>query len=346
MDREAGELIPGAKVEEPFRDRLDAVPGLVPFEIDLESGEIIWGDIGNFDLRQPLYDWALRECHSRSGIRSMVRTPLSVLSEDALVRDAIGPTGFIFHMSRCGSSAIVMALAHGEGNLVISEPEPLNQILLFLSRGNLAEQIEESTKLMILRNMISALGRRRCATNERYYLKFSSWNTLLGETICSLFPDVPSIFIYRNPEEVMVSIGRNPTWFSRMRDYPIAESMSGCDRNTLDGISQERYVAAVLSHIIASAIDREGMSYLDYQFVDAGHFPRLLTSLALDPDVSSLEAMCEQFKYDAKDRRSESRFQQDAAAKRAAVTPEIREACEGRLTNLYQRLRGSPKNVV
>lgn len=332
-------------VSVPFRSTLEAIPGLVPIEVNLAVQGIAWGDIGQFQLRQALYDWGLKECHESVGIKSITQAPLNVLKDKELVPDGLMPSGFLFHMSRCGSSLLAKVLAHGEGNLMISEPEPLNQLLFFLS-NNLTMQITAPDRITMLRNMILALGRKRQLENSRYYLKFTSWNVLLAESIVNAFPGVPSVFLYRNPEEVMVSIARNATGFSQAKRLPLGESMSGCDRATLNRMPQEQYVAAVLARMMASATDETTMHFLNYSNIDTEHLPRFLEFLTLDPDAVSLQAMGNQFRYDSKNLQGQSSFSQDTASKQAAVTSAIRDVCEQWLAEPYRVMQVSHRNLV
>ena len=331
---------------ESFRTTLESIPGLVPVEVNPRARGIAWGDIGSIELRQSFYDWGLRECHESTGIKSITQTPLKVLQEQDLIPDALAPSGFVFHMARCGSSLLAKALAHGQGNLVISEPEPLNQLLFFLTDNKLTQQIEEPDKLRMLRNMVLALGRKRGLDNSRYYLKFSSWNVLQAETICNIFPQVPCLFLYRNPEEVMVSIAKGPTGFSQGKAHQIGVAMSGCDRASLDKMSQQQYVAAVLAQMARHAISQPNMHFLDYSRIDAEHFPQVLELFGHQPDETSMQAMCEQFKYDSKQSQGLSSFSQDTTSKQAAVTPAIQDACDEWLAAPIRAMRESTGNLV
>ncbi len=56
-----------------------------------------------------------------------------------------------------------------------------------------------------LRGMLSALGQRRNGDEKKFFVKFDSWHTINLPLIRRAFPDVPWIFLYRDPLEVMVS---------------------------------------------------------------------------------------------------------------------------------------------
>ena len=145
----------------PFKSLFDSTPGLMPLEVNSQDSWIVWGDIGRFELERPLYEWGLRDCQQSVGIRSVVRTSIEVLNDPALVSDTLYPSGFIFHMSRCGSSVLVRALSHAPGHLVISEPEPFNQLLFMLSGLEIQRQITDRRRVNMLRNLILAFGRKR-----------------------------------------------------------------------------------------------------------------------------------------------------------------------------------------
>jgi len=329
-----------------FAATLAQRPGLVPIELNPQTRGIAWGDIGSFELRQSFYDWGLRDCHETLGIKSITQTPISVLKQENLIGDAVAPSGFIFHMARCGSSLLAKALAHGQGNLVISEPEPLNQLLFLLTDNFPAKQIGDQQRLQMLRTMILALGRTRGLDKQRYFLKFSSWNVLLATTISRLFPQVPCLFLYRNPQEVMVSIERTPTGFVQARPHRIGEALCGLEREQLDQLSPQQYVAAVLARMAAAAIELPQMHFLDYQYINAQYFPQLLDFFAYQPEAASLQAMGEQFQYDSKQARGVSSFSADGASKQAAATPAIQQACEQWLRQPLTQIQASDRNLL
>jgi hypothetical protein len=89
-------------------------------------------------------------------------------------------------------------LAEVPRHRVLSEPPPLNQFLRETSPAASAQDVED------LRSLVSALGHpgRR---ERRFFVKFTSWNVLRLPLIRRAFPDVPFLFLYRDPVEVMVS---------------------------------------------------------------------------------------------------------------------------------------------
>lgn len=128
-------------------------------------------------------------------------TPLSALSDLTPVN---GPSAFIFHVARCGSTLVSRSLAEVARHRVISEPGCVNQLLL-------APDIGAEEKSRLLKGLIYALC--GSAADTRCIFKFSSWNLFFLEQIRALFPATPCVFLYREPAAVMASfIAGPPRW--------------------------------------------------------------------------------------------------------------------------------------
>ena len=57
------------------------------------------------------------------------RTPVEVLTRWREERPGLAPTGFVFHLSRCGSTLVSQMLAALPQNVVLSEAGPINDAL-------------------------------------------------------------------------------------------------------------------------------------------------------------------------------------------------------------------------
>src|SRR5438270_6483250 len=89
-----------------------------------------WCYLGDFRLTDPFFGESVRRAF-RHPFRVLFRqqTPVDVLIERAATHPGIGPTGFIFHMSRCGSTLIAQMLAASDRNVVVSEAAPVQSAL-------------------------------------------------------------------------------------------------------------------------------------------------------------------------------------------------------------------------
>ncbi|HTD35244.1 MAG TPA: hypothetical protein VK665_16380, partial [Candidatus Elarobacter sp.] len=84
-------------------------------------------------------------------------TPLDVLLRDGALGSSAAPDGFVFHMSRCGSTLVAQMLAALPSSIVVSEAQPLDAILA-LRR---ADRLNDDAAAGALRGALTALARPR-----------------------------------------------------------------------------------------------------------------------------------------------------------------------------------------
>jgi hypothetical protein len=113
--------------------------------------------------------------------------------------NAAPPVGFVFHLSRCGSTLVGQALGSIPGTRVLSEPAPLDQLLRAMADRPEAEQVAAA------RWMVSALSPPVSDDHQRVIIKMDAWQIHFFPILRQAFPDVPWIFLGRDPIEVMVS---------------------------------------------------------------------------------------------------------------------------------------------
>jgi hypothetical protein len=231
--------------------------GWVPIRFIWSRGEafVDWIWLGRSRFTDPFFDTTIEIAQSRPFNSLFIhRTPLAELGSWYAASPGMTPAGFIFHMSRCGSTLVSQMLAALPGNVVISEASPLDR----LAR---AASIPETARAEWLRWMVSALGQRRSGLETRLFIKFDSTTTPSLPFIRRVFPSVPWIFLYRNPEEVMVSHLRQPAAAmspgiitdGRVVDAPMEEILS---------MSLEEYAGRVIGRICECALhgmDERGM---------------------------------------------------------------------------------------
>jgi hypothetical protein len=126
------------------------------------------------------------------------RTPIEAL---ASLPPGLPIGGFIFHMSRCGSTLCTQALAALAENIVISEAAPINAVLRAPEFGPAG--IDDSAGW--LAGMINTFAQPRAPGERRLFVKFGAANALDLPLIMRAFPEVPWIFLYRDPVEILAS---------------------------------------------------------------------------------------------------------------------------------------------
>jgi len=169
-----------------------------------------WTPIRVHSQEEPVVEWCWMDGLTFSEpffvqtVERALATPFSLLFRRETTIDTLAdiepglqPNGFVFHVSRCGSTLVSGMLASLPQHLVLSEPLPVDHVLR-------ADATDED-KVRWLRWIVSALGRPRGGDERAYVLKFDAWNACSLGIVRRAFPDVPWLFLFREPVEVLVS---------------------------------------------------------------------------------------------------------------------------------------------
>jgi gluconate kinase len=236
-------------------------------------------------------------------------------------------------MSRCGSTLVAQMLAAIEKNIVISEASPIDAVL----RLNSKLPISHADRSAWFQWIINALGQRRRREEENYFIKFDCWSTLDLGLIRRAFPEVPWIFIYRDPIEVIVSHMRQRGW--QMIPGTIDKMLPEMNITEALQLSPEEYCARVLARICEHALDHaEEKTAL---LVSYDQLPEVVNGLIFDHFRISftgdeIERMKEVTKFHAKSPRIS--FTSDREEKRKNASEAAVEAANQWVNRPYQLL--------
>jgi hypothetical protein len=313
-----------------------------PIRLTLERPEPVvdWCDLRGIAFREPFFmqtvaRWASEPADGGEPLRPVVRTTLSTLEAIDGVGECLEPSGFIFHMSRCGSTVLSRLFGVVPDTFVVSEADPINTFLE-ADPGTL----NEAALVACLRLMIRALGRKRFGDERHYVVKFSSWNVRRLALLRAAFPGVPWVFVYRAPIEVMSSVLKgSPGWMQLQRFSAEAEHLLGIPAADCEGMPPEQFCARVLAGFCAAALDGDDgtplfVNYTDLPGVAWGPIARHF-GIPLAPE--HVARMREEARYYAKDTERRP-FVADGAQKRVA-TPEVAALADRWLRPLYAELQ-------
>lgn len=258
-------------------------------------------------------------------------TPLAEVAARADEPSDLTPSGFIFHMSRCGSTVISQMLAALPQNVVLSEPAPLDHILRIPDR---IAGVPEAEVMRCLRGMVAALGRRRRAGEQNLFIKFDAWHVLRLPLVRRAFPQVPWIFVYRDPIEVLASLAlsRPSQMFGSTSPALLgkaAEELSSLTADQLSTLVLDRYCGAAIEHC------RDGGLLIEYRELPDVVCSKMLSHFGLRYGEGEIAAMRTAAQADAK--RPDRPFQPDGETKRQGASDELRGLAE-RLAPLYAQL--------
>lgn len=306
--------------------------GWCPFRygVDADGPHVSWTRLGDRRLREPFFNDTLTSLFQMPFNQAFrQRTPLSFLREMYVQAPGVPATGFIFHISRCGSTLVSQMLASLARSIVVSEAPPLDLVL--------RSPASEPERVEALRWMVNAFAQRRFDEERDFFVKFDSWSILDLPIIKKAFPEVPWIFMYRNPIEVMVSNARMPG----------AQLIPGAIKSIFPRLSLEetlmmgfeerlaRTIAAFCDAALEAKDDPKGL-LVNYSELPQAVTGRIARHFQLDFDAEELRALEDASRRDAKE--PSLKFSSDSERKRSEASPRLREAAAAFVDAPYARL--------
>jgi hypothetical protein len=229
-----------------------ALKGWVPYRIrQLDEGlGCEWLFTGDMNFDRPFFDETISVCKSlpeNSKLRHGVSN-LTMLDEWVKEIKFISPTAIIFHISRCGSTLLSQLLATDPANIVLSEVPIFDEIL------QMGFQSGEMNKVFsTFQSVIKFYGVKKNTINQHLFIKTDSWHIHFYKELREMFPDIPFMFIYRRPDEVIRSHKKQ----RGMHAVPgvIDPSIFGINLNSIDHLNFDVYLSKVLCTYYAAILE-------------------------------------------------------------------------------------------
>jgi hypothetical protein len=328
-------------------DLVSVIPeldGWVPARLYEKDSQVFvdWCYLGRQRFTDPFFSQTIQSCiHRPFNLLFRHQTHIDVLRKWIRMRPGLVPDGFVFHMSRCGSTLVSQMLAALPNQIVISEAGPIDSII---RRCSDCPGITEAERLEWLRWMMAALGQPRNGSENKLFVKLDSWNILNFEFVRSAFPDVPWIFLYRDPVEVLAS------QMNQRGAHTIPALFSpkcfGLDQKTVEQSTVEEYCARVLAALCRAGLKayrKGGGLLINYKQLPEVMFTSLLPFFDLSCSASDLERMREVTRFDAKN--PALMFTAESAIKKRQTTDAVRKAAEVWLQPAYDELENERLNA-
>jgi hypothetical protein len=310
---------------------LDALNEWTPLRLFVRDGEtfVDWAHLGQNRFTEPFFDQTIAK-FLRHPADALFRhqTPIEVLRDLYERRRGLKPSGFIFHMSRCGSTLVSQMLASIERCIAISEARPIDEVL--------AAEVSEEQRAEWLRWMVHALG---CPHHgeDLFFIKFDAWHVMDLPFITRVFPEIPWIFLYREPVEVLVSQTRERG--VQVMPTGVAPARFGLPADECWVTKLNEYAARVLGRICEAALEHrnEGQGRL----VNFKELPDVLPQLLerhfkVPMSANEIETMLGAAQFDAK--RPSLNFENDSTAKQRAASDEVRQLSAQFIQPAYEEL--------
>ncbi|CAM9674518.1 unnamed protein product [Scytosiphon promiscuus] len=256
------------------------------------------------------------------------------------------PTGFIFHETRCGSTLVANMLASVQTNVMWSESTGPWKVMHTCPKCS-RDQIVPWLKIIM-----DAMS--RSARHNHFYFKFQSSEDI--EAVTTAFPNVPWIFIFREPVEVMMSrLGAQRIGMEGMEKEVAArveKGMKPVKSTPKKGVkAKEATTAEQLSGLCKKAINAFEANPGKGMMVEYPHLPDGIVTTVLPMHykvtVSSMDRqrmmdttkMYSKVASFGKGSTTESKFTEDTGTKHDAASVAVQEAAQTFLYPDFYKLR-------
>ena len=210
--------------------------------------------MGRIDLKRVTGPFWYADVFRYAAVEQLV--PLDSIDIDI---DALGLIGTVHHMTRCGSTLVMRQISAVRGLFGVSEPIVFQQLL----DGPVAEPALTRRRI---RSLVALHRDALQGRAERFAIKWTATMAHHAAALAHALPEVPMLFLHREPLAVMRSIIREPLG-EPVRGGPakLAPSLrlAGLAPDAIIDDPVERLAHLVASACIAAA-QAGGMARLDY----------------------------------------------------------------------------------
>ena len=236
----------------------------------------------------------------------------------------IEPTGFIFHLSRCGSTLISGCLSELVSTCVFSESPLLTELLLD-NNLSLAQQ-----KLLI--RAFNNLQAAAFPNRPKLIIKWNAWDIFRWEMIHELYPNVPAILLVRDPVEILAShqrsAGRHMAGDISLADIHPVFARTNVEETLL--ARRSRVLGALLNEM-KSVKPSSAILRLDYKNLDVMTIGKICQHFGLQADP---EKFTQRLKFHSK--TPQVTFSNDVQVKQAIFSHIEKTSIQKSLSPLYE----------
>lgn len=318
--------------------------GWMPVDAVVENGRpgLAWMDMSGVNLAEPFFQQTVDNLKAKHPDRREVFTEFDTLIQLEKTFDSVSPSGFIFHSSRCGSTLLANACRAIDGAIVLSEPPAVDKLIVrFIT--DVDQTVKETLYSIFLRAVVSALAQKRSDDERHLFVKFGCCSVSQIERIRRIWPNVPWVFLYRDPVETIVSNMRNlPAWLQD-EDHRVLASIIGTSPDDVAAMTKEELCARSIGSFFATAcgahrVANDRALLLNYNQLNLTEIANVLEFFGVKPAATEMDNIARQIQKYSKAASGERAFVADAEAKQLAATDLVREMARRWANSSYQLL--------
>lgn len=315
--------------------------GWMPVDAVVVNGRpgLAWMDMTGVSLTEPFFQQTVDRLKAEHPDRQELFTEFDTLIQVEKQFESVSPSGFIFHSSRCGSTLLANACRAIQDAIVLSEPLAVDKLIVrFIT--DIDQRAKETLYSIFLRAIVNALGQKRRGDERRLFVKFSCCSVSQIERIRRIWPNVPWVFLYRDPVETIVSNMRNlPAWLQD-EDYRVLASVIGTSPADVAGMTKEELCARSIGSFfsVAHRVANDRALLLNYNQLTLAEIANVLEFFGVTPAAAEMDNIARQTAKYSKAASGERGFVADAEAKQLAATDLVREMAAAWANSSYQLL--------
>jgi hypothetical protein len=309
--------------------------GWLPVDAVVVDGRpgLWWIEISGVTLAEPFFQQTVERAKKEN--RAERFTEFDVLLQLEKQLESVRPTGFIFHSSRCGSTLVANACRAVSNSIVLSEANAIDKLIArFITDAD--NPVKESLYSVFLRGVVHALAQRRTEDVRHLFIKFACCSFAQLERIKRIWPNVPWLFLYRDPVETIVSNMRDvPPWLID-NDRRVLSSLIGDDSE----MSLEELCARTIGALYSTAYklaDANSM-LLNYKQLSVPVIANVLNFFKVDLSTEELETIARTTKAYSKEASGTRAFVADTDTKQRLASDLVREMSERWANEPYRLL--------
>ena len=316
-------------------------PGWFPVDAVVVEGRpgLQWMDMSGISLSEPFFQQTVERAKADGNRRELFTEFDSLLQMQKLL-DSVQPTGFIFHSSRCGSTLVANACRAITNSIVLSEANAIDKLVARFITDAAEGGVKESLYSVFLRGVVQVLSQRRTGKEQHLFIKFACCSFAQIERIRRIWPNVPWLFLYRDPVETIVSNVRDvPPWLVD-DDRRVLASITGRSPAEVAEMNLEELCARTIGSFFSTAhgLANDNGILLNYTQLSLPVISRVLSFFKASPSTKELETIACASQAYSKEASGKKTFVADTDAKQKLASVAVREAAAKWAIEPYQLL--------
>ncbi len=266
----------------------------LPYRYHARSQKVFWL-LPSGHATEPFQDEYISRCRQQVLLNQIIQpcSYLDAMNGFSSGCDAVQPAGFIFHLSRCGSTLVSGCLSELDSTCIFSEPPLLTELIL-----------DESLSLDEQQGYLRAcINLQAAAFNQRprVIIKWNAWDIIHWHKIREIYPQVPCVFLTRNPIEILAShrrlVGRHMSGDPTLGHlHPVFSS----DESIVSFLDRQRNVLCVLLESMLHIAHLESVLVVDYSHLDMGSMKHIGNFFGCMTDNADLVRLQTRMKFHSK----------------------------------------------